>query len=155
MRQVAVWRRRFFFGPSEIPPYKAVRSVAPEWIRGDIYLLEIFGALIGMYSLYAFKMEGQALFAVDNQGALESLVRGSGSDSRSNVLIGLFWALSHSANVVPWFEYVRSAHNIADAPSRDVPSENVWMIPDPSSLSRDTNTITAAKEAAEKFRKKL
>ena len=59
------------------------------------------------------------LHSVDNQGSLSNLISGSSRDVSSAWLVHEQALVSAELGAGVWFEYVRSAANIADLPSRD------------------------------------
>ena len=81
--------------------------------------LEQAGASAPYESLPAEWLEGRpVMHYIDNQGALYSLINGRSKDHDSNrlVFVTLMRAAKLSCNV--WFDYVPSAANIADLPTR-------------------------------------
>ena len=56
---------------------------------------------------------------IDNQGALTGLAKGYSRDVDSARLISVFHTMNAAVRANVWFEYVPSAANIADLPSRD------------------------------------
>ena len=86
-----------------------------------IYLLEIYGALLGVKCLRK-AARGQVinvLMFVDNNAALASILRGySSGNLLATRIIFEFWREQSEAGCPVWLERVRSSWNEADAPSR-------------------------------------
>lgn len=81
--------------------------------------LELMAALAPYWSLPSRVFAGRAVsHYVDNQGALYSLIRGRSSDADSNRLVFLARLRLHLLRADVWFDYVPSASNIADLPTR-------------------------------------
>jgi hypothetical protein len=56
--------------------------------------------------------------AIDNQAAMFALIKGRSRDARMSRLANMFWLSAARLGIRPWFVYVPSAANWADAPSR-------------------------------------
>jgi len=60
----------------------------------------------------------QVVHYIDNSGAMAILVKDYSSDLDSAQLVNTFYALTSALEVDVWFDYVKSAANVADWPSR-------------------------------------
>ena len=84
--------------------------------------------------------ERDVIHFIDNTGALVGIAKGYSKDVDSARLINVYHTIAAAILVNTWFEYVPSAANIADLPSRmdmellmemaSTPFDIVW--PDPS-----------------------
>ena len=87
-----------------------------------IFTLELLGALLGAQVLtgYASRRDklANAIFFVDNNPALCSLLRGSTECELATNIILNFWATLASSRTTVWLERIRSCRNEGDAPSR-------------------------------------
>ncbi len=79
-----------------------------------INLLEILAAVVVYYSLHRQLYGRQVIHLIDNTSALASLIKGYSSAADSSTLVHAFWSLFLFIEVDVWFEYIRSAANIAD-----------------------------------------
>ena len=80
--------------------------------------LEILAAVVVYFSLARELRGRQVIHFIDNSSAMAALVKGYSSAPDSASLVHAFWAMAAYIEVDVWFEYVRSAANIADWPSR-------------------------------------
>ncbi|KAL1510245.1 hypothetical protein AB1Y20_006569 [Prymnesium parvum] len=81
--------------------------------------LEVAAALAPYWSLPPSIFRERAVsHYIDNQGALYSMIRGRSSDEGSNRLVFLARLRMHVLRADVWFDYVPSASNIADLPTR-------------------------------------
>jgi len=81
--------------------------------------LELAAALTPYRSLPPGVFRGRAVsHYIDNQGALYSMIHGRSSDADSNRLVFLARLRMHVLRADVWFDYVPSASNIADLPTR-------------------------------------
>lgn len=81
--------------------------------------LELAAALTPYWSLPPCLFRGRAVsHYIDNQGALYSMIHGRSSDADSNRLVFLARLRMHVLRADVWFDYVPSASNIADLPTR-------------------------------------
>ena len=107
-----------------------VRSVhLPAWVvaisrRSDadsgILGFEFAAAVLAMCVICTLDL-GQApagLLCVDNQGVLDSLIKGSSSSVLGAAMCSVFWNLAARSSVFVWLERVSSSANFADSPSR-------------------------------------
>ena len=97
--------------------------VAPEWVRRyGIFALEMCAALLALITLSREKREKSVFFNIDNQSALAALVKGRTNKKPVDRICEIFWLLMAGAGRATthsiWLEYVKSAVNIADYPSR-------------------------------------
>ena len=87
-----------------------------------IFVLELYAAVLSVSMLgqliFGRKCTTNALFFIDNNAALSSLLRGSAACIVATQAISHFWSYMCDANIAGWLERVRSARNRADAPSR-------------------------------------
>ena len=81
--------------------------------------LELLAAVAVYYSLAAELRGREVIHFIDNSGAMACLIKNYSCDQDSSRLVHTFWALACALEIDVWFEYVRSAANIADWPSRD------------------------------------
>ena len=58
------------------------------------------------------------LLCVDNQGVLDSLIKGSSGSLFGAAMCGVFWNLAARSSLFAWLERVSSSANFADSPSR-------------------------------------
>ena len=100
------------------------RDVGPEIIaqmheRSQcIGQLEALAAVAVYYSLAGELRGRRVVHYIDNSSAMASLVKGASSEVDSSSIVHAFWALASELEIDVWFDYVRSAANIADWPSR-------------------------------------
>jgi hypothetical protein len=80
--------------------------------------LELLAAIAVYYSLAVVLRGRQVVHYIDNSGAMAILVKDYSSDIESAQLVNTFYALTSALEVDVWFDYVKSAANIADWPSR-------------------------------------
>jgi hypothetical protein len=80
--------------------------------------LELLAAIAVYYSLADVLRGRQVVHYIDNSGAMAILVKDYSSDLDSAQLVNTFYALTSALEVDVWFDYVKSAANIADWPSR-------------------------------------
>ena len=86
-----------------------------------IYLLEVYAAVLGATLLGDATRGGRgatAIFFIDNNAALSSLLRGSTDGEQATNAILSFWSALTKARVAGWLERIRSERNRADDPSR-------------------------------------
>ena len=119
----------------------------PGWIMEkfkarDQYIgqLEVIAAVAVYSSLPEQFRERDVIHFIDNTGALVGIAKGYSKDVDSARLINVYHTIAAAILVNTWFEYVPSAANIADLPSRvdmelltemgSTPFDIVW--PDPS-----------------------
>ena len=119
----------------------------PAWIMSkfearDQYIgqLEVIAAVAAYSSMPMQFRERDVVHFIDNTGALVGIAKGYSKDVDSTRLINVFHTIAAAIMVNTWFEYVPSAANIADLPSRmdmelleqlgSKPFDIVW--PDPS-----------------------
>ena len=112
-------------------PIATTAPSAPSWMPGGICELEILAVLLGVTQLARTGFSGPALFFVDNSAAVSALIRDYGSTTVATLLIMAVWEVSSAHSLLPWFDRVSSALNIADAPSRSSSAS----FPDPSVYS--------------------
>ena len=104
--------------------YAAYAPAAEEyahWRERSQYVgqLELLAAVAVYYSLAAELRGREVIHFIDNSGAMACLIKNYSSDRDSSRIVHTFWALAGALEIDVWFEYVRSAANIADWPSRD------------------------------------
>ena len=101
--------------------YAPAASEYAHWRERSQYVgqLERLAAVAVYYSLAAELRGREVIHFIDNSGAMACLIKNYSSDRDSSRLVHTFWALACALEIDVWFEYVRSAANIADWPSRD------------------------------------
>lgn len=101
--------------------YAPAASEYAHWRERSQYVgqLELLAAVAVYYSLAAELRGREVIHFIDNSGAMACLIKNYSSDRDSSRLVHTFWALACALEIDVWFEYVRSAANIADWPSRD------------------------------------
>ena len=101
---------------------------------GGIYELGILAVLLGD-STRTHWLQWSALVFVDNSAAVSALIRGYGCTTVATLLIMAVWEVSSAHSLLPWFDRVSSALNIADLPSRSssasFPDPSVYPAADP------------------------
>jgi hypothetical protein len=82
--------------------------------------LEVLAAVLPLESAeFAACLRGRTvIFAIDNQAAMFALIKGRSRDARMSRLANMFWLAAARLGIRPWFVYVPSGANWADAPSR-------------------------------------
>ena len=87
--------------------------------RTNVVGYELMAAMLGIYMVDGL-FPGKAFVRhfVDNQPALNSIIRGSSKQDDLNSLVGSVWYGCASKLQSYWGQYVRSKTNIADGPSR-------------------------------------
>ena len=97
----------------------------PNWLMAKfadkvqyIGVLETLGGVVA-YSSRPSQFAGRdVIHFVDNVGSLVGLAKGYSRDLDSSRLVHVFHAIAAATCTNVWFEYVPSAANIADLPSR-------------------------------------
>ena len=85
-----------------------------------VYGLEIL-ALFALLMQEGNDIRNQSVtFYIDNDNALQALVRNCAGPSVVQGLVALIWHRLRDLNVTPWFERVPSKRNIDDLPTRGV-----------------------------------
>ena len=59
-------------------------------------------------------------FYIDNNNALQALIKNSGNPIEVQALTALIWHKIRDLGIIPWFERVPTKRNIADLPTRFV-----------------------------------
>ena len=101
----------------------------PEWFvqlaltaegESAIYLFELCAAILTACAVIELSLEStrSCVLCIDNQAALAALIKGSASSELGTILVGVFWAVAARSPVQWWLEYVHTASNDADEPSR-------------------------------------
>ena len=86
----------------------------------QIGVVEIVGALIPYLSASAVLAGRNVIHWIDNTSALAALTKGYSGLPDSARLVHVFHAWATATGTAVWFEYVPSAANVADLPSRDM-----------------------------------
>ena len=86
--------------------------------KQQIGQLELAAATTPYYSMAEYFRGQDVVHWIDNTAALSGLVKGYSAKPDSARIIHAFHALNVPLQANVWFEYVRSAANIADFPSR-------------------------------------
>ena len=84
-----------------------------------IGVLETLAGVVAYSSRLSQFADRDVIHFVDNVGSLVGLAKGYSRDLDSSRLVHVFHAIAAAAGTNVWFEYVPSAANIADLPSRD------------------------------------
>ena len=92
---------------------------APEWLAGlGIGVLEQAGTVLGMCVAAEVAPGRNVLLFCDNTGAKNAVIRGYSKNAYARGLASILWSIAAKANVLVWVEYVKSALNHGDPPSR-------------------------------------
>eukprot|EP00971_Amphidinium_carterae_P337673 6474591-Amphidinium_carterae.1 len=83
-----------------------------------IFFLEFLAQLF-IVILFGKELSEDVLSFIDNTPAKFVLLAGYSRNEGVNNLVGLYWVLCSKLGLRPWFEWVPSAANIADAISRE------------------------------------
>ena len=87
--------------------------------RTNIVGYELMAALVGIYMVDdMFPHQAFVRHFVDNQPALNAIIRGSSKQDDLNSLVGSVWYGCASMLQSYWGQYVRSKANLSDGPSR-------------------------------------
>ena len=87
--------------------------------RTNIVGYEVMAALLGIYMVDdMFPHQAFVRHFVDNQPALNAIIRGSSKQDDLNSLVGSVWYGCASKLQSYWGQYVRSKANLSDGPSR-------------------------------------
>ena len=106
----------FFTSHYDVPSELINCFVHPEHCIGQ---LEIFAAMFVYLSLPNERLRNRRVFHyVDNTSAISALFKGYSGKSDSSRLVNIFACLQAVLRFDVWWEYVPSAANIADMPSR-------------------------------------
>ena len=109
-------------GMLKVPPELRLRWRQQEerdlLLGRDIFEVEAVGPLILLENWQHCFRHSLWLHFIDNQGALQALVKGSSSIAAGDEIIGLTWSKAAAAKAVPWFERVESKANPSDGLSR-------------------------------------
>ena len=85
-----------------------------------IYGLEML-AVLAILMAKNNGLEGRtATFYIDNNNALQALVKNSGNPIEIQALAALIWHRIRDLGIIPWFERVPSKRNIADHHTRNI-----------------------------------
>ena len=103
-----------------VASYHPPREMLAAWRTRQQYVgqLELLAAIAVYYSLADVLRGRKVVHYIDNSGAMAILVKDYSSDIDSAQLVNTFYALTSALEVDVWFDYVKSAANIADWPSR-------------------------------------
>ena len=103
-----------------VASYQPPREMLAAWRTRQQYVgqLELLAAIAVYYSLADVLRGRQVVHYIDNSGAMAILVKDYSSDLDSAQLVNTFYALTSALEVDVWFDYVKSAANVADWPSR-------------------------------------
>ena len=80
--------------------------------------LETLGGGAPYYSLQGMLQESSLIHHIDNQGSLWALVKGDSRSANSARIVHSLAQQQFALRCRPWYEYIESAANIADLPSR-------------------------------------
>ena len=83
-----------------------------------IYHAELAAAVSALTTFATYLRNHHVLHFVDNTGALSNLIHGYARDAAAAPLVNAYHLLAARYRIRPFFEYVPSAENIADIPSR-------------------------------------
>eukprot|EP00971_Amphidinium_carterae_P022914 452124-Amphidinium_carterae.1 len=83
-----------------------------------IFFLEFLAQLLSII-LFRRQLAEDVLSFIDNTPATFVLLSGYSRNEGVNNLVGLYWVLCSKLGLRPWFEWVPSAANVADAVSRE------------------------------------
>ena len=92
--------------------------------------IEILGALAPYLSAPELFAGKQVIHWVDNTSALSAMTKGYSGVPDSARLVHLFHAWNLGARAACWFEYVPTAANPADKPSRVDLASRAWRVAD-------------------------
>ena len=87
--------------------------------KQPIALGETLGAIMGVYYGVAGRTSMDIKLFVDNMASLSSIINGSSKDEANDELVQAFHLWMAAKDIRLWAEYVPSAANPADEPSRD------------------------------------
>ena len=80
--------------------------------------MEQAGTVLGMCVAAEVAPGRNVLMFCDNTGAKNAAIRGYSKNAYARGLTSILWSVAAKANVLVWAEYVKSAPNHADPPSR-------------------------------------
>ena len=86
-----------------------------------IYALEILAMVLAIFHLRHRLRNSSVHIYMDNTAGPCAIAKADSDHFRIYTWIRYFWAIASEFSIDCWFEYVRSAFNIADLPSREVP----------------------------------
>ena len=94
-------------------------SHAPAWLCDlGIGVLEQAATVYGLCMAAEVAPGRNVLLFCDNMGAKNTVIRGYSKNAYARGISSIFWGIAAKANVLVWVEYVRSALNHGDDPSR-------------------------------------
>ena len=86
--------------------------------RAFIYFLEAFAQIVTGILFEDLLGQYHTTFC-DNEAAKHAIIKGYGSDTAVNNLIGTYWTNAANSCLCPWVERVSSKANLSDGVSRD------------------------------------
>ena len=92
----------------------------PKWFvgRAGIYEFELAGVLFGALCAIEIEHGAPLLVFCDNKGALGTVVRAASKTTLGRAVCSVIWGAAAAAGSSIWIEYVMSALNLSDPPSR-------------------------------------
>ena len=96
-------------------------AIMASWRERKQYItqLEVLAALLPYTTSPELFRHRHVIHFVDNSGAASILVKGTSRDADASRLAHVFHAVAAALQTIVWWEYVPSAANVADLPSRD------------------------------------
>ena len=106
--------------------WRHASAIVPDWLmrkfasrKQYIGVLETLAAVVAYTSRPRQFFQRDVIHFIDNTGALVGIAKGYSRDLDSSRLVHVFHSIAAACQTNAWFEYVPSAANIADLPSRD------------------------------------
>ena len=103
-----------------------------------IYALEAIAAIAAVVQNQETLSGKAVLLFVDNTAALNAIIKSSSPDDVTAALIRLFWSVIATRSIDIWIEWVPSAQNLADPPSR---GKNMPLLGGRSECFEDLNLL--------------
>ena len=104
--------------------HRTFQTHLPPWfvdMKVGISEFELAAVLLGLLIAAGWAPGSPIFFCCDNTGVDAAVVRGSCSTDVGRALTACFWSAAACAGPNVWIEYVESASNVADSPSRMCP----------------------------------
>ena len=101
-------------------PVWLVNAARRSELDSGIFVFEMAAALFALCLIPALGFVGSVagMLCVDNQGVLESLIRGASGNPLASAIAAVFWNVAMRNSTFVWLERVSSSANFADQPSR-------------------------------------
>ena len=102
------------------------------WVDRDVQIINVeLYAILQAVEFRSDQIAGRpVMFFVDNQSAFYCLCKAGACHKDTRKLVRRIWKRLNEIKARPWWEWVESDANAADAPSRSFGDDDAWKIVD-------------------------